>query len=307
MASDVKLAFLNALTDQFGAVKRLPGSRSLFELGDDRTRVYVRYSKVHRGEVTFFGLREHDLKALEGHPSVICFLWDTQTEPLIIPFDEYEEVFRIVEPASDGQYKAHVYLQDSTVELYIAKAGRFNVEGRFGWSTLTNLVERSRLVSLPDLSHSQVQTMLASIGTSKGYDIWVPASDRGRLDPALAPQLELRGVLPSGFAAVSSILQEIDVIWLAKGSNHTSSFFEVEHSTPIYSALLRFNDVHLTAGNAALRFSVVANDARHSLFVRQLARPTFRTSGLSERCSFLEYADVFLWHRRLQSAAALLT
>jgi hypothetical protein len=97
------------------------------------------------------------------------------------------------------------------------------------------------------------------------------------------------------------IIQEIDVIWVARGSSVPAAFFEVEHSTPIYSALLRFNDVHLTAPRLGARYSVVANDARHSLFVRQLARPTFAASGLRDHCTFLEYADVFAWHRRISS------
>jgi hypothetical protein len=76
--------------------------------------------------------------------------------------------------------------------------------------------------------------------------------------------------------------------------------FEVEHSTPIYSGLLRFNDVHLVAPLLRPRFSVVANDARRDLFVRQLNRPTFRLSGLRELCTFLDYKDVFGWYTRVK-------
>lgn len=304
MTADVKALFLATLTAQFGVPRKLPHSQSLFELGKGEARVYVRYSKVHPGGRTFFGLRQDDLRQLEGRASVICFLWDGQVEPLVVPFHEYEEVFNLVAPASDGQYKAQVYVGGEGLELYIAKAGRFSVEGRLGWSSLSDLVDRSRLVVTPELSHSQVQTLLGSIGATKGFDVWVPASDRGTLDWAMANRFQCRDVLPAGYESIKGVLQEIDVVWIGHGSNQPAAFFEVEHSTPIYSALLRFNDVHLTAPNLGARFSVVANDARHSLFVRQLARPTFQTSGLSALCTFFEYVDVFAWHRRLQPLTA---
>lgn len=94
-------------------------------------------------------------------------------------------------------------------------------------------------------------------------------------------------------------MREVDVIWIRKGSNELRALFEVEHSTPIYSGLLRFNDIHLLAPNLRPRFSIVANDYRRSAFARQLNRPTFRTSGLREICTFLEYVDVLGWHSRI--------
>ena len=103
--------------------------QSLYELHDRRVRLYLRYSKVHGRNQAFYGLREEDLRRLEGHASVICLLWNDQSEPLSIPFSNYEEVFHTVRPATDGQYKAQVYMEDGGTELYLAQAGRFNVEG----------------------------------------------------------------------------------------------------------------------------------------------------------------------------------
>ena len=136
MANDIKAAFLKELTTRYGVLRKLDRTQSLYEIGDGAARVYIRYSKVHSRNRTFYGLRKEDLQQLEGHPSLICFLWDNQADPLLVPFPEYEDVFQSVAPAGDGQYKAQVYLQDDGTELYIAKAGRFNVEGHFGWSEL---------------------------------------------------------------------------------------------------------------------------------------------------------------------------
>ncbi|HLE50603.1 MAG TPA: hypothetical protein VI755_00980 [Anaerolineales bacterium] len=299
MGNDLKSAFLDELTIRCGKVSKFSGSRSLYKVEGSNIRLYVRYSKTHSGGRTWYGLREIDLQQLEGYPSLLCFLWDGQTEPLIVPYSEYEDVFQSTTPADDGQYKVQIILENDGTELYIARAGRFNVEGYFGWDQLETLVDSSTLNQIPDLSHSQIQTLLGSIGMTKNYDVWIPPDDRTRLDWALARQFACREFFPYGFGDVESILHEIDVIWIQRGSNELRAFFEVEHSTPVYSGLLRFNDIHLVAPNLRSRFSVVANAERRSLFVRQINRPTFRMSGLSELCTFLEYDDVFNWHQRI--------
>jgi hypothetical protein len=90
-------------------------------------------------------------------------------------------------------------------------------------------------------------------------------------------------------------------MWIARGGDRPAALYEVEHSTPIYSGLLRFNDVLLALPDLPMRYGIVSNDNRKSLFVRQLARPTFKASGLRENCTFLEYRNVFGWHQRLRS------
>src|SRR5438045_3870754 len=102
MAKPIKIDFLAELAERFGVFRQLPRSRSLFELAESHVRIYIRYSKVHEQNQTFYGLRDDDLRQLAGHPSVICFLWDEQAAPLLIPFDAYEQVFLTTSPARDG-------------------------------------------------------------------------------------------------------------------------------------------------------------------------------------------------------------
>jgi hypothetical protein len=294
-----KSMFLDSLKSRYGSVKQLPGSQSLFVLGDNALRVYIRYSRVHPGGRTFYGLRQSDLKQLEGYPAVVCFLWDGQPDPLCIPSSDYELVFASVAPASDGQFKVQVYVQDGNTELYIAQAGRFNVEGDIGWHHLESFVHSGAGLYVPDLSHCQVQTLLGAIGVAKGYDVWIPACDRITLDFDIAKPFDCREQLPYGFESVERVIREIDVMWVDRGSSVPRALYEVEHSTPIYSGLLRFNDVHLVAPALRARNTVVANDSRRDRFVQQLMRPTFRTSGLHESCTFLDYVNVFEWYQRL--------
>jgi len=298
MAKPEKELFLDALTKRFGLPRKLESSQSLFEIADGRARVYVRYSKKHQRNRTFYGLRQTDLRQLEGYPSVLCFLWDGQKEPLLIPFSEFEEVFNAVRPATDGQFKAQVYEEAQGTELYIATAGRFNVESYFGWQPLDDLIHDSGL-TLPDLTHSQVQTLLGAIGMRKGFDVWVPQNDRARMDWSIATPFAFAESLPISLNPIRDIVEEIDVVWVERGAATARAFFEVEHSTPIYSGLLRFNDVNILAPMSDMKFGIVCAEERRGVFVRQLSRPTFRASGLSDRCLFFEYRNVFGWHQRL--------
>jgi hypothetical protein len=271
-------------------------------VGDRGVRIYIRYSKLHKGNKTFYGLRARDLRELEGRESFICFLWDGQGEPLLIPYSEYEEVFQTTAPAPDGQYKSQIFLRPDGTELYVASAGRFNVEGHLGWNSLMAAAGPTGPETGPLLAHAQVQTLLGAIGSWKGYDVWIPMTDRGSLDWSLVPRFECRTDVSLAYGEVTNVIREVDVIWVARGSTDFRALFEVEHSTPIYSGLLRFNDIHLAVRQLKATFNIVANDLRRATFVRQLQRPTFRASGLSDLCRFLNYADVAGWYRRLAEA-----
>ena len=299
MPNQIKINFLNSLIKRFGRLKKLPGSLSLFEIGDGLCRIYIRYSKVHSRNQSFYGIRKEDLKQLDGFNSVICFLWDTQIEPLFIPYSEFEEVFASLEGASDGQIKAQIYQEKDGTELYLANAGRFNVEAFMGWSNLEILIDKNKIISIPDFNHSQIQTLIGSIGIHRGYDIWIPNNDRNKLDWQLAQRFICKNDLPERYVRVFEVIKQVDVLWLKRGSSELSAMFEVEHSTTIYSGLLRFNDLHLIEPNLKPKFSIVSNDLRRALFLRQINRPTFKMSGLSELCNFLEYKDVFGWFNRI--------
>jgi hypothetical protein len=153
---------------------------------------------------------------------------------------------------------------------------------------------------VPELNHCQVQTILGGIGVAKGFDIWIPTVDRSKLDWRLTSSFECVKSLPVSLVPIMTVVEEIDVIWLERGRNRPAALFEVEYTTPIYSGLLRLNDVHLLLPTDNMRLGIVSNDERKSVFVRQLNRPTFKASGLTEVCTFLEYANVYGWHERMR-------
>jgi hypothetical protein len=298
-----KFGILEALRKRFGELHKIAGSESLFTVGDEAARIYVRYSKVHPRGRTFFGLREVDLRQLEGHNAFLCFLLDDGSAPLFVPYGDFEGVFRNAQTASDGQYKVQLLTRDNGLELYVARQGRFNVEGYVGFEPIARSLNIELLESAHNLTHPQVQTLLAGIGNFKNYGVYVPERDAGGLDWTLTERFDLRRSVPSGFEPMKGILSEIDVVWTTRGGETIEGLFEVEHSTTVYSGLLRFNDVLLTDPKVS-RFSIVSNETRRALFSRQLFRPTFRKSGLAELTSFLEYSNVLDWHRRLAKEGA---
>ena len=243
-------------------------------------------------------MREVDLRRLEAHNSFICFLTDTGSPPVLLPYADFETLFRQSRPAADGQYKVQLSSRRGPLEIYVAQQGRFNVEGYVGLELLQQTLEAGKLRESRTFSHSQVQTMLAEIGKLKGYDVFVPANDVGRMQWSKPGRFRIRANLPVEIKDVGHLLSEIDVVWVTPTNNVIEGIFEVEHTTTIYSALLRFNDVLLTDSKIN-RFSVVSAEGRRSLFARQLFRPTFVRSGLSDITSFLEYSNVFDWHSRL--------
>lgn len=301
MANKHKTDLLTAIERHLGAVARLPGSQSLIET-QGGIRIYLRYSKIHRKEVAFYGLRQVDLNLLEGHHSYLCFFTDSEP-PLFIPYSDFEAVIRQSPLAADGQYKVQIVHDSSSKELYLPRVGHFNVDAFGGLEAVSSAENQGSRNFVLALNHCQAQTLLGGIGALKGYAVYIPPNNVDLLDWALVQRFQPIRALPAYIEERTRFASEIDVIWIDRNS-HIAAAFEVEHSTPIYSGLLRFNDALLSSCGAS-RFFVVSNESRRDLFVRQLQRPTFQRSGLSEIASFLEYSNVFDWHQRLNKPSQL--
>ncbi|NJN80409.1 MAG: hypothetical protein HC797_08020 [Anaerolineales bacterium] len=136
----------------------------------------------------------------------------------------------------------------------------------------------------------------------KGYKIWYPQNDKEAIEKSVIDDVAILPSLPHFENSINSIISEIDVIWF--DANKPVNFFEVEHSTPIYSGLLRFNDVLLTIGKVD-NFNIVADSERESKFGREVNRPTFRASKLSEKVTFLNYQNIYQWFINISSQEKL--
>lgn len=87
-------------------------------------------------------------------------------------------------------------------------------------------------------------------------------------------------------------IENIDVLWLDKHA--ILAGFEVEHTSSIYSGLLRMSDLLTMQPNIDIKLYLVAPDARADKFGREVARPTFSSlrKPLHAVCRFLPYSNL---------------
>ncbi len=143
-----------------------------------------------------------------------------------------------------------------------------------------------------DATHTQIQGWLRDMGKALGFDVWIASNDRGRehADGFLGD-----GCLqqwPGGNGQGLDSVRLIDVIWLEQGSAQVAAAFEVEHSTSIYSGIVRMLDLALgTQVGATSTLFLVAPDNRRDEVMQQLKRPAFsRVSELGIR--YLPYSQL---------------
>jgi hypothetical protein len=144
------------------------------------------------------------------------------------------------------------------------------------------------------ISHSLVQLILAQIGQKLDCKVWIARNDRSRvvngerlgdysideLPAYIVPEPEAR-----------KIIELIDVLWL-KGNRGVAAAFEVEHTTSIYSGLLRMSDLKTLQPNLIFPLYIVTSTERIAKVRRELSRPTFQFLQLQENCGFFSYEEL---------------
>lgn len=141
----------------------------------------------------------------------------------------------------------------------------------------------------------KVQTLLAEIGSRMGMQIWIPRNDRAAVlaewQGDHPPLLER---LPLNYDETTlRTIEQIDVLWL-KG-RAIKRAFEVEHTTSVYSGILRMADLLALQPNMDIRLHIVAPISRREKVFQELLRPVFSLldrGPLSEICTYLSYESV---------------
>ena len=142
----------------------------------------------------------------------------------------------------------------------------------------------------------QYQAKVSKIGIQMGFHVWVPRNDRTRV-LAFIPTAEhgkFLDALPLNFDDVTlGTIENIDVLWL-KGRSMARAF-EIEHTTAVYSGLLRMADLLALQPNMDIRLHIVAPVGRRDKVLREIKRPVFsllERGPLYEQCSFLSYDSI---------------
>lgn len=138
-----------------------------------------------------------------------------------------------------------------------------------------------------DHTHTEIQGWLRDLGVALGYDVWIASNDKNR--PYLGRRLSdgCLDCLPAPIQASHAVdtVSLIDVLWVSNETGKIAAAFEVEHSTSIYSGIVRMLDLALgVPEHADAAFFLVAPDAREQDVRAQFARPAFsRVSELNVR------------------------
>jgi type II restriction enzyme len=92
-------------------------------------------------------------------------------------------------------------------------------------------------------------------------------------------------------ASAFETIRLIDVLWIEPATGRVAAAFEVEHTTSIYSGIVRMLDLALGLGQAGQSLFLVAPDGREADVREQLKRPAFsRVVDLDVR--FIAYGEL---------------
>jgi len=166
-----------------------------------------------------------------------------------------------------------------------------------GIVTVTIPVDTDQEVEEPDEKEAvrestRIQALLAQIGESLGFSIWLPRNDRPRVARAWrSEEGTLLNALPLSYDDVTlRTIEQIDVLWLRKRAIVRA--FEVEHTTAVYSGILRMADLLALQPNMDIKLHIVAPASRREKVFQELQRPVFsllERGALSELCTFISY------------------
>jgi hypothetical protein len=151
--------------------------------------------------------------------------------------------------------------------------------------------------SVQETRHSlQVQAQVARLGAEMGFRVWIPRSDRVRVLELIPPHMHKSFLdrLPLNYDDTTlQTIEQIDVIWL-KGRSMARAF-EIEHTTAVYSGLLRMADLLALQPNMDIHLHIVAPDEKRDKVLKEIKRPVFSLldqGPLYEKCTFLSYGAV---------------
>jgi hypothetical protein len=137
--------------------------------------------------------------------------------------------------------------------------------------------------------HVRMQWQLVHLGMKTGARVWIPRSDQPRIKKEFSFD-DFEETFSAGIDMPARYVENIDVVW--KEEFRIDAAFEIEHSTAIYSGLLRFSDLKIIAPNISYPLFLVAPLNKKSRVFDQVKRPTFKKLGLDKEVRYLSYERV---------------
>lgn len=146
----------------------------------------------------------------------------------------------------------------------------------------------------PVRTSHKMQALLADIGLAMGFEVWIPKADKEAVASEMVEPKLLTHLPSSQFSEpAAKTVEQIDVLWLQKKSIVRA--FEVEHTTAVYSGLLRMADLLALQPNFLIKLHIVAPDERRKKVFQELQRPAFaifNQGSLATLCTYLPYEKI---------------
>ena len=213
-------------------------------------------------------------------------------------------------PVSDGEYIMELMKEQHDLKVSYTLSNR---DRRYLVTpqvpTLGGLVEveipdddseNSQLVNKTALGNQEdsinMQAKVAQIGAEMGFYVWVPRNDRQRVQERVPIGFHEKFLkkLPLNYDDTTlKTIEQIDILWL-KGRSIARAF-EIEHTTAIYSGLLRMADLLALQPNMDIRLHIVASEERRDQVLGQIKRPVFSLldrGPLYKQCTYLSYDSI---------------
>ncbi|MEJ8758470.1 hypothetical protein WG947_15760 [Pontibacter sp. H259] len=149
------------------------------------------------------------------------------------------------------------------------------------------------LIEEPPLTRDsiKIQATIAKIGEGMGFKVWLPRNDRNRIFEVWTPkQGSVLKDLPLNYNLDTlHTVENIDVLWI--NDRTIVRAFEVEHTTSIYSGILRMADLMTLQPNISIKAHIVAPNERREKVMQELSRPVFKHT-LAPSCTFISYTAI---------------
>jgi len=139
--------------------------------------------------------------------------------------------------------------------------------------------------------HDEMQWLLIRLGKASGNDVWIPRNDQGKVYKGNTFRDFILKEFEPGLD-IPKPVENIDCVW--RYGFQIMSAFEIEHSTAIYSGILRLADLKTLAPNSNYPLIIVApKDVKYRVS-EQVKRPTFSNPYLKlrEAIKFLSYERI---------------
>jgi len=137
--------------------------------------------------------------------------------------------------------------------------------------------------------HVKMQYKLILLGLKTGSKVWIPRNDQQRIEKQYDFH-EFEKSFSAGIDMPAKYVENIDVVW--KEEFRIDAAFEIEHTTAIYSGLLRLSDLKTIAPNHLFPLFIVAPLSKKNRVFEQLRRPAFKELGLERDVRYISYEAV---------------